>query len=147
MHGDLSMDAPSSVLGKRDRPALEGVETLVGSQGRQDRRFRGDALRVASVADLQVVKEHAQWRNPELKPQVDATQSSVVEGVDGAVSAWVAEECNRVLSRESSSGEEDMYADPALDAWGKFEVFGPFQERGVSEMGPLLGDVGGQQES
>ena len=48
-----------------------------------------------------------------------------MEGVDAAVSAWVAEERNRTLSQELSTGGEDMSAGLAreaqeqeLDAWG-----------------------------
>ena len=60
--------------------------------------------------DLGGVREHAQWRNPELKPQVEARQSSVVDGADGAEPAWVADECNRALGQELPPGEEDRHA-------------------------------------
>ena len=33
-----------------------------------------------------------------------------VEGVDGAISAWAADECNRVLGQELSQQEEEMHA-------------------------------------
>ena len=49
---------------------------------------------MALATDLEVAKGQAQWRNPELKPHVEAHHPSVVEGVDGEVSAWVADECD-----------------------------------------------------
>ena len=48
---------------------------------------RVDALRLASLAEKGVVKEHAQWRNPKLKSRADATRSSVAEGMDAAIAA------------------------------------------------------------
>ena len=76
--------------------------------------------------------ERAEWSNPELKPQVGAHQSSVVEGVDGTVSAWVADECNRALGHELSPDEEKQHAElvrhdkeKELDEWRKFDVYEP----------------------
>ena len=42
---------------------------------------------------------------PELQSRVDATQSSVVEGVDAAISNWVAEHYSRVLGQELTEAE------------------------------------------
>ena len=79
---------------------------------------------------MEVVKEHAQWRNPELKPRVKAHNFSAVERVDGAISACVADACNRALGRELSSEEERQHVDLAkaaklkeLNARKKFDVF------------------------
>ena len=55
--------------------------------GQIEKRPRGDALEIAMAGDISVEQEHAQWWNPGLKPKMEALQSSVVEGVDGAVSA------------------------------------------------------------
>ena len=71
------------------------AETSEGSQVCRDKRYRAGALRTASVADTGVAEEYAQWRNPELKSIIDANQASVVEGVDAAISARVADERNR----------------------------------------------------
>ena len=68
--------------------------------GKNAKRPRGDALAAALVEDRRVVQEHAQWWSPPTKPQVGAVHSSAAEGVDGAVSAWVADECNRVMGQE-----------------------------------------------
>ena len=62
--------------------------------------------------------------NPELKPQVEAYQSSVVERADGAASAWVADEREKLLGEELSPEEEEQHAGlvqaakiKELDAW------------------------------
>ena len=60
----------------------------MGSNGK---RLRVGALAFALAVDMSVVQGHAQRRNPEFKPKMEALQSSVVEGVDGAASAWVAD--------------------------------------------------------
>ena len=102
------IDAPTSALGKRSRTPVEAMDAGEAADGNIERRPRGEALEVALSTDLEVVKEHAQWRNPELKPTVGSNRSSVAEGVDGAVSAWVAGECDRVLGQELPPGAEEQ---------------------------------------
>ena len=69
---------------------------------------------------------------------MDATRSPVVGGVDAAISAWVADECNRVSGRDFWMGEEETYADLArgakvkeLGARQSFGVLEPSQEQDV----------------
>ena len=57
-------DASVTVSGKRARPPAGVAELPDGPAINQDKRFRADALRLAFAADTEVVKEHAQWRNP-----------------------------------------------------------------------------------
>ena len=64
-----------------------------------------------------------------MNPQVEAHQSSVAEGADGALSPWVADECNRALGGELSLGEEQLHSDLVregklreLAAWKEFDV-------------------------
>ena len=52
--------------------------------------------------------------------------------MDGAISAWVADERNRILGQELTPREEDMHADLVkagksreLEAWEEFDVFSP----------------------
>ena len=45
-----------------------------------------------------------------MRPQVEALQASVVEGADGAISAWIADERNRASGQELSLGGEQMHA-------------------------------------
>ena len=66
-------------------------------------------LHSASVAQKVVVEEHAQWRNPDLKSRLDASQAPAVGGVDAATSAWVAEVCNRALGQKCTEEEEEMH--------------------------------------
>ena len=62
-----------------------------------------------------------------------------MEGGDGAASAWVADERNRVLGQELSPGEEEQHAElvqaaeiKELDAWKKFDFREPRQTGKVS---------------
>ena len=105
------------------------MEFLNGPTRTQDRRYRADALRLASVADGEVVKGHAQWRHTELKSRVDATRPSVVEGADAAVSTWVAGERNCISGQDLTEEAGNLHVDLArdateeeLNAWGKFKV-------------------------
>ena len=63
-------------------------------------------LHSAFVVDKEVVKEHAQWRNPSLKARWEAARASATDGMDGAISAWIAGERNRVSGRELTEDEE-----------------------------------------
>lgn len=76
------------------------MEHLQGPAVVPDKRRRRDPLRVASVADKELVKKYAQWQNPELKPQVQASRPQAAEGMEAATSAWVADECNRNLRQD-----------------------------------------------
>ena len=78
--------------------------------GKNGNRPRGDALTAALSVDVSVVREHAQRGNPAMKPQKETLQSSAVYGADGAISAWVTDDCNRVLGQELSPGEEKQHA-------------------------------------
>ena len=100
------MDSSMSVLGKRNRTMGDAMDTGAAVGGNFEKRPRGGTLEISRAVDLGVVKEHAQWWNPELKPQVEAHNSSAAEGVDGAASEWVADQCNRVLGQELSSEGE-----------------------------------------
>ena len=92
-----AMDTSVSVTGKRGRTPADVAEHIDGPPQNQERRCRADDLCFAFVANKEVVKEHAPWRNPALKSSVGATHSSVAEGVGAATPAWVAEERNRAL--------------------------------------------------
>ena len=101
------MDTPTSVLGERAGAMGETMDIQVAVEENIEKRPRRAALDVAWAVDSEVAQANAQWRNPELKPQVEAHQSLVVEGEAGAVSAWVAEGRNRVLGQELSlEGEQ-----------------------------------------
>ena len=63
-----------------------------------------------------------------------------MEGLDDAISAWVADECNRVPGQEPSQEEEEMHADLVNkgkqrepEAWEKFDEFSPLSARKVQK--------------
>ena len=70
---------------------------------------------MAFVTGKEVVTGRAQWWNPDLKPQVDASRSSAVGGADSANSGRVAGECNRISGQEVSEEEERMHADVVME--------------------------------
>ena len=118
------MDASTAVSGKRDSTPMEQADIGYTPCGNLEKRPSGEALEMPSAADLEVAKEHAQKKNSELKPLVDANRSSVVEAADRAVPASVAGECNRELGQELPPEEEEQHAELAqaaktkvLDAW------------------------------
>ena len=134
------MDTSTSVSGKQTRNVMATMETGTTAGGNQGKRPRGGALGLALSVDVEVAKEHPQLWNPELKRQVEARQPSVVEGVDAAASARVADECNRVLGREISPEEETQRAGlvqsakiRGLEAWKTFGVFEPRRDHNVSK--------------
>ena len=81
------MDTSMSVLGKTNRTMGETMDAGTAVGGNSERCPRSEALGIALAADLPVVYEHAQSRNPELKPYVGAHHSSVMGALDGAASA------------------------------------------------------------
>ena len=71
-------------------------------QQAEGRRSRGDVPAATMEGDLAAAQAHAQWRSPDLKPKLEVNPSAAADGVDGAISARVADECNRVLRQELS---------------------------------------------
>ena len=87
------MGSSTSVWGKRNRTPIGEVVAGDAPTGYLGKRPRGDALKVAMAADLELAKGHAQRWSPEVKSEVDADRPSVAEGVDGSVAAWIADGC------------------------------------------------------
>ena len=126
------MDTSASVTEKRGRVPVDVAANLDGPLWNQEKRGRVGDPRLATVADKEVVKEHAQWRNPELKSRLDAAQASVVGGVCAATSA---EECHRTWGRELTEEEGKLQRGLAsvakereLSAQKKFKAFKPAKE-------------------
>ena len=132
MQKSNEMDTSSSVLGKRARSMEEQSALEQNQQKVEGKRSRGDVPATAMEVDLAVAQAHAQWWPWEHQPKLEVNPSAAAEGVDGAISARVADKCNRVLGQELSREEEEMHADLAnegkrreLAAWDKFDVFSP----------------------
>ena len=94
------MQTSSSVLGKRGRSMAGPSNIQTSTQGVEGKRSRGDARATKLAADLAAAQAHAQWWSPDPKPKIEAGQPSVVEDVDGAISAWVAGGRNSSLRQE-----------------------------------------------
>ena len=91
-------DIPPTGTGKREREAAAGHQR--GPTCVPGKRCKRDSFRVAFGADKGAANEHAQWRNPELEPQVEAPRSSAADGVGAVIAAWVADACNRVSGKK-----------------------------------------------
>ena len=95
-----AMDTSPSVLGKRDRSTAGPTNIESSSQVAEGKRSRGDAAATTLALDLAVAHAQPQWRSPDLESKMEASPSTVAEGVDGAISAWVADECKRKSGQE-----------------------------------------------
>ena len=120
------------------------AERLHGPTIVLDKRRKRDAPSAAFVADKEVVKEHAQWRDSESRPPVGASRSSAVVGLEAAISARVADEYNRVLGRGSTEGGETAHANLVReaeakwpDAWKSSQVSNPLRAGDVGK--PAVG--------
>ena len=85
------MNTSPPVLGERDRSMEEQSALEQNQQKAEGKRSRGDVPATTVEVDLAVVQAHAQWWPPEFKPKLEVNPSAAVAGVDGAMSAWVAD--------------------------------------------------------
>ena len=63
----------------------------------QETCCRVEDLHLSFVADKEVAKENAQWRDPEMKADWGATDASPLEWVDAAIAASTADQCSKAL--------------------------------------------------
>ena len=103
---DDAMDTSETLAGKRERAPVEGAIDSDTPTQSIDKKSRLSDLHLAFVMDEEAAKEHAQWRQLELKEKID-TQIRLAPGawvfVDGGepvLSARVAEERDRILGQE-----------------------------------------------
>ena len=93
-------------------------------------------LHLAFVMDKAVVEEHAQWWQRGMRAKIDAQTrmdpgaSFLVDGEKPALSAWIAEDPNRILGKELTESEARTFSDLAheakvreSEAWAHFWVF------------------------
>ena len=95
--GGDDVDTSETLTGKRERAPVGGaIDSDIPIQT-QGGRCRVRALRLALIAGKEVAKEHDQWRDVEMKSQMDTQSrmdprgSVVVAGVGAVTSAWAAE--------------------------------------------------------
>ena len=106
----------------------------------QEKRLKTDALRVSFIANKTLVKREAPWWDADMKAQFNLSSDVPLDGVESAISAWVAFACSQTLGQELSVQEEQMHGDlvasakmKELDAWGKFKVFSPVNPSSLSK--------------
>ena len=121
------------------------VAADVAGNSEESLRNRGTRPRVghphlAFVAEKEEKGDHSQWRNRDSKLRRDTTQASAAAGVDAAISARVANECDRVSGHELSEEERKLHADLARYAEVKelhlrqsAEVLEPFMGNNVAK--------------
>ena len=134
------MDTPETANGQRERAPVEGVvDSDIPTQSLGKKRRVGD-LHLALVAAWEVVKEHAKWWHFEMGEKIDAQSKKdpgAPSGVDGGgpvLSAWIAEERNRVSEQELTGVGESAHGglvtkakEGELAAWRQFKVSSPVQ--------------------
>ena len=127
--GGGAMDTSGAPHGKRNRATVDAVENSDEYHGNRETRRRVGNLHLAVVVGKEVGKRHAPGRNHDLMARWDATHASAAEGVDGASSARIAEERNRVLGQERNEEEGKLHGsvasaaeEGALSAREKFMV-------------------------
>ena len=86
-----------------------------------EKRIKRDAPRLSFVGNKETIKAHCTHH----LAAVDGTRAIV--GMEAALTAWVAAQCDRVLDQELSAGdahccvnEVDAAKRRELDAWSKF---------------------------
>ena len=116
------MDMSETVTGKSERaPAQEATESDIPNQTQEKRRRKGN-LRLAFVANTEVVTGYGQWWHPEMKSRLDTqarkdlSRSVVADGTGAVMSAWVAEERNRMRGQELTEEEEKLEKGSASEA-------------------------------
>ena len=99
-----------------------------------EKRIKHDALRLAFVGNKDTSKAHRAHH----LASVDGSQA--IEGMEAALAAWVATQCERHLGQELSSVDELRFAKEVeaakcrqLDAWCKFQVFSPVPQTKVTK--------------
>ena len=101
------------------------VERLRGPAFVPDKQRKRDALRAAFVADKELAREQAPWRNSDFKSRVEASRSSAAVGAEAAISARVP---GQELSGEDGVAHADLVRDAKveeLDAWKSFKAVKP----------------------
>ena len=68
------------------------MDTSEDPPATQGKHCRADDLHPAFVADIEVVQEHAQWRDPGTRAHWDVAKASPLDGVDAAISVWAVDE-------------------------------------------------------
>ena len=129
------MDASETLAGKRGRAPVVGAMDSDSPAQSLGKECRAGDLHSAFVSDKEVMRGHVQWRHLELEENIetqarrDPVVPLVMNGGGPNLSAWVAEECKRVLRRDFTEEAERVYADLAgeatdreLDAWKQFKV-------------------------
>ena len=99
-----------------------------------EKRMKQDALRLPFVENKEIIKAHC---TPHLAA-VDGTQT--IAGLESALAAWVAAQCERPLGQELPSDDARRFSKEAgaakyrePDAWCKFQAFSPVLWRNAAK--------------
>ena len=77
--GERAVDSSATLPGEWIRAMVDAAENSEELLSNREKRGRAGDLPSAFVADKEVAKGRAQWRNPNLKARRDATHASVAE--------------------------------------------------------------------
>ena len=115
---------------KRVHEMPDGMDATDDSRLTQGGRCRVGPPHLAFFADGEVVKERAQWWDPEWKAHWDVDHASPVEGVGAGIPPRAADECSEAWDRALLEEEVKLNGAPARAAkereiaeWKRFKVF------------------------
>ena len=98
------------------------------------KRLKQDALRLSFVNNKETIKAHCTHH----LAAADGTQT--IAGLESALTAWVAAQCERPLGQELSADDANRFSKEVrdakkreLDAWRKFQVFSPVLRKSVAK--------------
>ena len=82
-----AMDTSETLPQKRNRAMEDAGNNSDGSPMTPEHRCHVGEVHLAFTVNKDIVKDHAQLRNPEMKAHWDATHAFAVDGVSAAISA------------------------------------------------------------
>ena len=121
-----------TVSATRERAMADVTDTPHYLPATREPRCRVSDLHLAFVAEKEIAKEHAKWRDSEVKAHWDTNHAPPAEGPGAAISAWAAEGRSRVSGQAPSEAGEKLQGGPVSAAkerepasWKRFEAFKP----------------------
>ena len=136
--GSDATDPSETPTGQRGRAPVEGRMDTGAPSEAVGKKCRCGDLRLALVMDMRVVRGHARrWRSDtkdkiDMQTRKDPGASFLMDSGGPVLSAWVAEERNRISGQALTEVEERAHADLVrkanqgeLEPWGQRKVFSP----------------------
>ena len=103
------MAATDAVERGHNRDVADALDSPEDPPATGEKRCGMEDLHSTFVAEKEIVKEHEQWRGPEIKAHWNFNGPSPADKVDAALSAWAADECSKALGQGHPGAEERLH--------------------------------------